>query len=136
MLKLKAASYSEAKFLVLFVFFIPSKTADGKDLPAGQEQQLWASAARKILATEFGGSTEMPPAKGSWLNEDSGEIVSEDVILVHCYTTTAKAEDEQKLERIAEFLHRMGKKTKQGEIALVIDNVFHRIRKFDLAGRD
>jgi hypothetical protein len=30
-------------------------------------------------------------------------------------------------------LHRMGKETNQGEIAVVIGGIFHRIRKFDLA---
>lgn len=39
----------------------------------------------------------------------------------------------EKLEELARFLHRMGKETNQGEIAILIGDTFHRIRKFNLA---
>ena len=42
-------------------------------------------------------------------------------------------EDEENLQRVARILHRMGKRTKQGEVGVVIDGVFHRIRRFPLA---
>lgn len=35
------------------------------------------------------------------------------------------------LNRIREFLHRMGRDTNQGEIAFELDDGFYRIRKFD-----
>ena len=118
---------------VLFVLFIPSKTKGGKDLPKGQDQRVWAANAGDELTESFGGSTEMPGARGKWLNDESGEIVTEPVILVHSYAKESDAEDRGKLLSLAKFLHRMGKTLRQGEVALVIDNVFHRIRKFPLA---
>lgn len=118
---------------VLFVLFIPSKDKNGNDLPAGQDQQMWANAAGDLLTTLFGGSTQMSPAKGKWLNEETGEIITEEVVLVHSYARGGHANDEVRLRTLAEFLHRMGKKTKQGEVAVVIGDVFHRIRKFKLA---
>ena len=74
----------------------------------------------------------MPVARGKWLNDD-GKIISEDVILIHSYAPQSRAEDEERLHRIAIILHRMGKRTKQGEVGVVIDGVFHRIRRFPLA---
>ena len=116
----------------MIVLFIPSKTDKGKELPHGEDQKLWADAAGRVLAEQFGGSTEMPVAKGMWLNDD-GEIISEPVILMHSYARQSHVEDDAKMEKLARFLHRMGKKTQQGEVAIVIDNVLHRIRKFPKA---
>ena len=114
---------------ILFVFFVPSKTKDGKDLPAGESQELWADAAGEVLTEQFGGATAMPPAKGMWMNDD-GKIIKESVILVHSYASKSKADDAGRMEKLAKFLHRMGKRTNQGEIGVVIEDMFHRIRKF------
>ncbi len=118
---------------VLFVVFIPSKDKDGGPLPRGQDQQLWADAAGDLLTRMFGGATIMPPAKGKWLNEETDTIITEEVVLVHSYARGGDAVAEEELLDLAKFLHRMGKKTKQGEVAVVIGDVLHRIRKFKLA---
>jgi hypothetical protein len=115
---------------VLIVLFIPSKDKDGNDL---SNQEMWADAASDLLSALFGGATIMPPAKGKWLNEETDQIITEPVVLIHCYARPSHASDEDRLKRLAGFLHRMGKETNQGEVAIVIDNVFHRIRKFTLA---
>ncbi len=116
---------------VLFILFIPSKDKDGKAL---KDAELWSSAAGDKLTDLFGGATEMPPAKGKWYNEESEKIIAESVVLIHSYATEAKANDENKIKVLAQFLHRMGRQTNQGEVAVVIDGVFHRIRKFSLGG--
>lgn len=117
---------------ILFVLFIPSKTKDGDDLPGGEDQQQWAEAVGDVLTEVYGGATEMPMAKGKWLNDD-GKIITEDVILIHSYVRPRHMKEEARLQRVARILHRMGKRTKQGEIGVVIDGVFHRIRRFPLA---
>jgi hypothetical protein len=118
---------------VLFVLFIPSKDKDGGPLPRGEDQQLWADAAGDLLTRIFTGATIMPPAKGKWLNEETDTIITEEIVLVHSYARGGDAANQEKLVELAKFLHRMDKKTKQGEVAVVIDGVFHRIRKFNLA---
>jgi hypothetical protein len=118
---------------ILFVLFIPSKDSVGNDLPKGQDQEMWADAAGDLLATLFGGATEMPAAKGKWYNARTKKVITEEVILVHSYARRGDAEDEAKLFELAKFLHRMGKKLNQEEVGVVIDDVFHRIRKFPLA---
>jgi hypothetical protein len=100
--------------------------------PAGEDQQQWAESVGDTLAEVYGGATTMPIAKGKWLNDD-GKIITEEVILIHSYVRLSHMEDEEKLQRIARILHRMGKRTKQGEVGVVIDGVFHRIRRFPLA---
>ncbi len=117
---------------ILFVVFIPSKTKDGDDLPQGEDQQQWAEAVGDLLAQVYGGATEVPVAKGKWLNDD-GKIITEEVILIHSYVRPSQMDDDGKLRQVARILHRMGKRTKQGEIGVVIDGVFHRIRRFPLA---
>ncbi len=114
---------------VLFVLFIPSKDKNDKDL---RDVELWASAAGEKLTELFGGATEMPPAKGKWFNDQSNKVIRESVVLIHSYATEAKANDEKRIRTLAEFLHRMGRETNQGEVAVVIDGVFHRIQKFNL----
>jgi hypothetical protein len=93
---------------------------------------MWASAAGDLLTELFGGATEMPPARGKWLNEDTGRIITEEVILIHSYARTSHVNDEARIKRLASFLHRMGRETNQGEVAVVIGDVFHRIRRFTL----
>ena len=96
--------------------------------------ELWTSAAGDKLTELFGGATEMPPAKGKWYNEETDRTIVETVVLVHSYATEAKANDENKIKVLAEFLHRMGRETNRGEVAVLIDGVFHRIRKFKRGG--
>jgi len=114
---------------ILFILFIPSKDKNGKDL---KDPELWTSAAGDKLTELFGGATEMPPARGKWFNEETKKIIPESVVLIHSYATEMKANDESRIRILAEFLHRMGRETNQGEVAVVIDGVFHRIRKFNL----
>ena len=113
----------------LYVLFIPSKDEKGQPL---KDQEVWASSAGDLLTTLYGGATMMPPAQGKWLN-DGGEIITEDVMLVHCYVKPKDEDDKGKLEQVAAFLHRMGKKTKQGEVVIVVGEVMYRIRKYPLA---
>jgi hypothetical protein len=115
---------------IFFVLFIPSKDRNGKDL---NNQEQWANAAGNMLTELFGGSTEMPPAKGKWFNPDTKAIITEPIILVHSYAKESDANDREKIKALAGFLHRMGRETNQGEIAVLIENIFHRITKFTLA---
>jgi len=114
----------------LLVLFIPSKDKDGNDL---KDQDVWASSAGKLLSDLYGGSTNMPPAQGRWYNEETQETITETVILVHCYLRQGAVNDEEKYKKVAEFLHRMGKKTKQGEVVFVLGEILCRIRKYTLA---
>ncbi len=117
---------------VLFVLFIPSLDKKGRPLPKGQSQEAWAQEAGDLLTQLFGRATLMPSTTGKRLS-DEGEIITEPVQLVHAYAGSADAADDVKVGRLAAFLHRMGKEAKQEEVAVLIGEQFHRIRKFNLA---
>ena len=114
----------------LLVLFIPSKDKDGNDL---NDQDVWASSAGSLLSELYGGATNMPPAEGRWYNEETKTIITEAVILIHCYLRQGAVHDGEKYRKVAEFLHRMGKQTKQGEVVFVLGDVLYRIRKYTLA---
>lgn len=113
----------------LFVLFVPSKDKNGNHL---NDQDIWATAASEMFTRIFGGATEMPPAKGKWLNDETGAIITENVVLVHSYAPDSKIVPDN-IQKIADFCHRMGRDTSQGEIALLVDGVFHRMRDFHVA---
>jgi hypothetical protein len=72
----------------------------------------------------------MPPVEGGWQN-DEGEVIWENPVVV--YSFIRPDEFLASLSRIREFLHRMGRETNQGEIAVEFDRRFYRIRAFDPA---
>lgn len=112
---------------ILFVLFIPSKDRNGV---AFNDQDVWASTAGDMLTTLFGGATIMPPARGKWLNPETNTTITEEVVLVHSYARTGDANDDNKLWVLAAFLHRLGRDTNQGVVAVLIDGVFHRIHNY------
>lgn len=120
---------SEVASDTLIVLFIPGKDKDDHELP---DQELWATAAGKLMGMLFGGVTRMPTAFGGWLNPETNKLITEPVILIHSYVRAADMASREKLEQLALFLHRMGRETNQGEIAVLIGETFHRIRKFTL----
>ena len=70
----------------------------------------------------------MAPAEGAWYNSESGEVIRETVHLVNSY---GKPDAELNcFKQIADFLHRMGRDTRQGEVGIVVDGVFHRITAY------
>ncbi|MFN0051791.1 MAG: hypothetical protein ACKV0T_06350 [Planctomycetales bacterium] len=114
----------------LIVLFIPGKDKNDKEL---KDQEQWAIAAGNLLGQLFGGSTTMPVARGTWFNPETKKLIAEPVILIHCYVRAGEIASREKIEEVGRFLHRMGKETKQGEVAILIGDTFHRIRKYSLA---
>ncbi len=123
--------YEDEANSTLVILFIPSKEKDGKDR---NDQELWVDAAATLLSDLFGGATIMPPAQGAWLNPETGQLIREAVVLVHCYVRGSQIDDPERLKALARFLHRMGAETNQGEVGIVIGDVFHRIRRFTQEG--
>jgi len=70
----------------------------------------------------------MPPVEGGWQN-DEGDIIWENPVIVYSFIRPDAFL--ASLPRIREFLHRMGRETNQGEIAVEFDRRFYRIRAFD-----
>jgi len=119
---LGAAASNSIQELTLY---IPNKDRDGIDLGA---QRTWVDEAAELLARMGGGVTIMPPCEGGWLNETRGNIVWESPVLVYTYIKPDPFE--RGLPELRRFLHRLGRETNQGEVALEFDGIFYRITNF------
>ena len=108
-----------------FSIYVPNKDQAGAEIG---NQRKWVLEAIRLLSEINGGATAMPPVEGGWLS-DEGETIWENPVVV--YSFIRPDEFASNLPRIREFLHRMGRETNQGEIAIEFDGRFSRIRQFD-----
>jgi hypothetical protein len=110
-----------------FAIYVPNKDRNGKEIG---NQRAWVLEAIGLLSSINGGATAMPPVEGGWQN-DEGDIIWENPVIVYSFIRPDAFL--ASLPRVREFLHRMGRETNQGEIAVEFDRRFYRIRTFDPA---
>lgn len=116
----------ESVSIQALTLYIPDRDRDGNEIG---NQRKWVLEGAALLAEIGGGATIAPAAEGGWLDREAGRVVWERPVLVYTYV-----EDERLLAaipRLRDFLHRMGRETRQGEVAFEFDGEFYRIRKFD-----
>jgi len=107
--------------------FIPSHDKDQKELPAPDQ---WADAALDLFAELFGGATAFETYAGIYRDKVSGKDLKDKPILIESYTLMQNVKDVQKLNKLVDFMKRMGKETRQAAVAVVIDNTFHEVTEF------
>ena len=113
---------------VLIVLFVPSVARDGQ---TPVDQDTWVNAALEMFGHTFGGATAYPRAKGVWRDDErSGNLVKDEPVVIHCYTTPSDVQDEQKLLILGDFCRMLGRSTDQGEVGLVIGDEYLAIRDF------
>jgi hypothetical protein len=113
---------------VLLVLFIPSVQRDGM---TRVDQDYWVDVALEVLGSVFGGATAYPKAKGIWRDEErGGHLVRDEPVVIHCYTTPERVEDEGALAKLGSFCRRMGREAGQGEVGLVVGDEYFAIRDF------
>jgi hypothetical protein len=111
------------------ILFIPSHTRDKTRI---NDQDAWASKALDLMGKLYGGATGFPNLRGIWRDdEDGGKLLDDEPIMIQSLAKRADVENEEKLEKLARFLKLMGKKTKQGAIAVVFNDAIHFIKKYD-----
>ena len=111
----------------LVILFIPSHDKDQKELPAPDQ---WADAALDLFAELFGGATAFETYAGIYRDKVSGKDLKDKPILIESYTLMQNVKDVQKLNKLVDFMKRMGKETRQAAVAVVIDNTFHEVTEF------
>ena len=111
-----------------FTIYVPNKDKDGQPI---SDQQALVEEAIGLMCEINGGSTAMPPVDGAWKNEQ-GLVIREKPVVVYSYI--AAEAFVAALPRIRKFLHRMGRLTNQGEIAVEYDGRFFHIRRYDAEG--
>jgi hypothetical protein len=119
---LGAAEGASSECLTLY---IPSKDSAGNDF----EQRPWVEEALDLLSGIGGGATVLPPAARAWLNPETGALIREDVVLAYTYVDPDKFE--ASLGMLREFTHRLGRETRQGEVAVEFAGRLYKIRQYD-----
>lgn len=104
--------------------YIPDCDKKGKPI---ENRDHWVERAKGLLCKIGGGYTVASVAEGGWLSP-SGKIIVDRPTLIYSYV---KEQFVQHLQELREFLHDLGRETKQGEVAFAFDDVFYRITKFD-----
>ena len=110
---------------VLIVMFIPS--VDREAAPV--DQLTWTKRSLEFLGSRFGGATAFPKAKGVWRDDErGGNLVWDEPVTVHCYAAQADLRRRADQVALGDFCRQLGRSTNQGEVGLVVDNVYHAIR--------
>jgi len=113
---------------VLVLLFIPSVERDGA---TPVDQNFWVDAALEMFGAVFGGATAYPRAKGIWRDDErGGYLVRDEPVVIHCYTTPERIEDDGALAELGFFCRRMGREAGQGEVGLVVGEEYFAIRDF------
>jgi hypothetical protein len=125
---MEATELSVARKSVLVVLFVPSVERDGV---TPVDQDYWVDAALETFGTVFGGATAYPRAKGIWRDDErGGHLVPDEPVVIHCYTTSERIEDEDALAELGSFCRRLGREARQGEVGLVVGDEYFAVRDF------
>jgi hypothetical protein len=98
--------------------FIPSVDRQGNAIPRGQK--FWVEACLEVVGRHFGGATAFPPGRGVWRDDETGELLFEDTVIVLCYA----AEDDlagDARQALYDFLMWLGAEGNQGEVGLYVN---------------
>jgi hypothetical protein len=110
---------------LLIVHFVPSVDRESKQI----SQARWTRKSLEFLGKLFGGATAFPRARGVWRDDErGGRLVWDEPVIVHCYASERDLERRAAQLAVGEFCREMGRSTNQGEVGLVIDNVYHAVR--------
>jgi len=130
---MEVSGTSVARKSVLLVLFVPSVERDGV---TPVDQDYWVDEALETLGTVFGGATAYPRAKGIWRDDEhGGHLVRDEPVVIHCYTSPERIEDEDALSELGSFCRRLGREASQGEVGLVVGDEYFAIRDFSEDGR-
>ncbi len=111
------------------IVFIPSHARDKSKL---KDQAEWASQALDLMGKLYGGATGFTELCGIWRDdENDGQLLTDKPIMIQSLAKREDVEDPVKIGELANFLKRMGKKTKQGAVAVVFNNAIHFISNYD-----
>ena len=68
----------------------------------------------------------MPPLSGAWLNRETDNLIIEEPVLVYAFIEPEKFH--ARFDEIASFVHRVGRETNQGEMAVEFNQTFLTIK--------
>lgn len=79
----------------------------------------------------FRGATAYPRGRGMWRDDNqNGRLISDEPVIVTSYADPHDVTVEA-LKRLRLFLHRIGREANQGEVGLVVNNMYYGITEYD-----
>ena len=84
---------------------------------------------QRSLKRSEAASPSCRPQNGGWFNEESGDTIWESPVIIYTYIRPDHFTEH--LPALRELLHRMGRETNQGEVAVEFDGRFYRISNYD-----
>lgn len=110
---------------LLIVLFVPSVDRELKPI----DQARWTKRSLEFLGKRFGGATAFPRARGVWRDDDrGGRLVWDEPVIVHCYASERDVRRRTTQVAVGDFCREMGRSTNQGEVGLIVDNVYDAFR--------
>ena len=109
------------------VLFIPGRNRDGEEI----DQDYWVNEGLRVVGKAFRGGTAFPPGRGVWRDDERGEeLLFETTVMILSFVNPDDLTDEAVLG-LRDFLLRLGRESKQGEVGVVIDGVYYGFTRFD-----
>lgn len=110
----------------LVVVFVPSKDRSGVEI----DQARWVTEVLNTLGMLFRGATAYPRGQGVWRDDArGGTLVSEEPVIVFSYVGDGDV-NTASLTSLYQTLARMGRKTGQGEVGVVLDGKYYGITDY------
>jgi hypothetical protein len=107
--------------------FVPSVDRRGESI----NQKKWVEAALEVFGGLFRGATAFPPGRGVWRDDaQGGKLVFDDTVMVTSFIAPGEFSARAQVE-LRDFLHRLGRKARQGEVGLVVGGEYYGISRFD-----
>lgn len=108
--------------------FIPASDVDGEPIVRGQA--YWVEECLAVVGLAFGGGTAFPPGRGVWRNDETGELLFEDTVVVNSYVSEADLEGGGG-QALYDFAMRLGSEGNQGEVGIFVDGEYFGFRDFE-----
>jgi hypothetical protein len=116
------SEFAASRAADLLVLYIPSHDRDEQQI----DQADWVEKALQFLGENFHGATAFPKARGVWRDDDrDGRLIFDEPVIIQCYTNLKLLTS--KSRELGTFLTEMGRDTRQGAVAFVINNEFFEI---------
>ncbi len=112
---------------VVVILIIPSHDRNAREL---KDQSDWLEEALNLFTEIFGGATVFRAVEGMFLVEAKNKKLRDRPLLVESYAAASRVENPERLNRLLEFVKRMGRATRQEAVALVVNDYMHLITKF------
>lgn len=108
----KALGAKEAFSFQKFSIYFPNKDRNNNPV---RDVEDWIRQGMRLLTEINTGVTRLPAAQGNWKNVETGEVISEDTVVIYSFLREPEKFHSRSKE-VQAFLKEFGLSTNQGEV--------------------